>query len=234
MDKNINEIERLKNNINVVRQIRFSYESKVAQFGMSPDYFRVVMQEISTKKVQFISFVLEMPDSWAYDYNDEVRKLYTELKNKYKETAEFFGELHKMANDKLEEAKIKQFNIASTTTKSEVIENSLTEYGFFDLETVKILSKANQCILITKISISLPYAIAMFEHLGFIKYLSQQHFGSKTELNKEIAKWFSSDKDGRAVKGNINVLSNNSKEDRSRFTAHLHKEKVKKDYEDLI
>jgi len=58
-------------------------------------------------------------------------------------------------------------------------------------------------------------------------------FQIKNKLYKEVSKWFDSDKDGRNVKGNIYVLSKSSKEDKTRYTAFKHKEKVIKDYEQL-
>ena len=79
----------------------------------------------------------------------------------------------------------------------------------------------------------LPYCIAMFEFLGFITHLKNEYFNTKSILNKEISNWFNSDKDGRAVKGNISTLSEYSTEDRTKYTAHLHKEKVQNDYEKL-
>ena len=84
----------------------------------------------------------------------------------------------------------------------------------------------------TKIAESgLPYAIAMFDYLEFIPYLEKKHFDSKYKLNREVSKWFDSDKDGRAVKGNISSLLKNTTENKDRYTAYKHKENVIKDYE---
>lgn len=110
----------------------------------------------------------------------------------------------------------------------------LEEYGFFELEKVKILSNPSKDRLIELFSANgLPYCIAMFNFLGFLKYLEIEYFNTKDKLNKGLSLWFNSDKEGRAVKGNINTLSDYSRENKQKYTAHLHKETVQKDYEKL-
>ena len=99
---------------------------------------------------------------------------------------------------------------------------------------VKKLSEPNKQSLVELISTNgLPYSIAMFDFLGFLKHIESEHFKTKYKLNKEVTKWFNSDKDGRAVKGNISSLSDYSTENKSKYTAHTHKETVKKDYQKL-
>ncbi len=125
-------------------------------------------------------------------------------------------------------------NIEPTETKAQILTATLFEYDFFELQTVKELSKKSQETLIEMIAgKGLPYSIAMFEYLGFLKYLAIDHFQSKYELNKAISKWLNSDISGRSVKGNISVLFNGSKENRAKYTAHLHRETVKNDYQKL-
>lgn len=131
---NQNELQRLTDNLNVLRQIKFRYESKVFQYNMSAEYFAVLLQEISTKKVQFLSFYAEMPDSWVEPYNNEVQAKYAELKKAYKETAEYFSELHTMATDKMREAEILQ------PTKPTLNPNALTFTDYF----IKKPKKADQ------------------------------------------------------------------------------------------
>ncbi len=99
---------------------------------------------------------------------------------------------------------------------------------------VKSLSETNRDKLVELISSKdLPYGIAMFDFLGYLRHLETEHFESKYKLNKEVSKWFTSDKDGRAVKGNISTLSPKSKEDKKKYTAHTHKKTVQIDYEIL-
>ena len=117
-------------------------------------------------------------------------------------------------------------------TKADILKEQLSQYGFFELEKVKTLSEQSKVSIIEKIAESgLPYAIAMFDYLEFIPYLEKKHFDSKYKLNREVSKWFDSDKDGRAVKGNISSLLKNTTENKDRYTAYKHKENVIKDYE---
>lgn len=119
-------------------------------------------------------------------------------------------------------------------TKTDKLKVELSNYGFFELPKVKKLSEPNKQSLIELISTNgLPYSIAMFDFLGFLKHIETQHFETKDKRNKEVAKWFNSDKEGRSVKGNISSLSENSNEDKSKYTAHTHKETVITDYQKL-
>ena len=119
-------------------------------------------------------------------------------------------------------------------TKTDKLKAELGKYGFFELPKVKYLAESNKQSLVELISTNgLPYSIAMIDYLGFLKYIEIEHFKTKYRLNKEVAKWFNSDKEGRAVKGNISTLSDFSKEDKSKYTAHKHKETVKTDYQKL-
>lgn len=119
-------------------------------------------------------------------------------------------------------------------TKADLLNEYLREYSFFELEKVKVLSERSQNTLIEKISENgLPYAIAMFDYLDFLDHLKNKYFKTNTKLHKEISNWLHGDEEGRAVKGNINVLNEKSNENRARYTAHSHKENVKRDYESL-
>ena len=116
-------------------------------------------------------------------------------------------------------------------TKADNLKEELSKFGFFDLEKVKPLSQQGRDTIIEKITEKgLPFAIAMFDYLQFLKYLEKNHFREKYKLNKEVSKWFESDEEGRAVKGNISSLLTNTKENKNRYTAHTHKENVIKEY----
>ena len=71
----------------------------------------------------------------------------------------------------------------------------------------------------------------MVEYLGFIKHLKAEHFTTDYKLFKAVANWFEVDE--RAVKGNIYVLNEFSKENRTRYTADQQKQIVQKNYEVL-
>ncbi|WP_250255692.1 hypothetical protein [Chryseobacterium sp. Marseille-Q3244] len=119
-------------------------------------------------------------------------------------------------------------------TKAQILSESLYEYGFFELEKLKQLSEKNQKILIQLISENkLPYIVAMLDYLNYFSYLEKNHFTNKSKLYSEVAKWFNCAKDGRTIKGNVYSLLKNSTENKKRYTAFKHKEKVIKDYEEL-
>lgn len=117
-------------------------------------------------------------------------------------------------------------------TKTDKLKIELGKYGFFELSKVKQLSEPNKQRLTELISTNdLPYSIAMFDYLGFLKYLKAEHFTTDYKLFKAVANWFEVAE--RAVKGNIYVLNEVSKENRTRYTADQQKQTVQKNYEAL-
>ncbi len=125
-------------------------------------------------------------------------------------------------------------NIKKPISKTVNLKEHLANYEFFELPMIKELSVSGQIRLLELLSVNgMPYCIAMFEHINFIKHLSNKYFTAKHKMYKEMSIWFESDNNGRAVKGNINSLSPNSKESKTRYTAYLHKEQVKRDYQNL-
>jgi hypothetical protein len=124
--------------------------------------------------------------------------------------------------------------VKAQETKGDKLKAYLNQYGFFQLPKVSLLNDTNKERLINKITTNeLPYAVAMFDYLGFFEHLEEQHFTAKYRMYKEVSKWFNSDKEGRAIKANISTLLKRSREDKKRYTAHLHKETVRKDYQNL-
>jgi len=143
---------------------------------------------------------------------------------------------NKKQKEKGEKTKIswkpKSFTPQQTETKTDKLKIELGKYGFFELSKVKQLSETNKQRLAELISTNaLPYSIAMFEYLGFLKYLKAEHFTSDYKLFKAVANWFEVTE--RAVKGNIYVLNKFSKENRTRYTADQQKQTVQKNYEVL-
>lgn len=117
-------------------------------------------------------------------------------------------------------------------TKTNKLKVELGKYGFFELPMVKQLSEPSKQDLVELISTNdLPYIIAMVEYLGFLKHLKAEHFSTDNKLFKAVAKCLEGAE--RAVRGNIYVLSEISRENRTRYTAHQQKQKVQKDYEAL-
>lgn len=134
------------------------------------------------------------------------------------------------------ESQLRQYeNLTDTpATKAEKLGRNITPYGFLDLPKTKNRSDESKTKIIELIANnSLPYAVAMLDFLGFIKHLKTNYFEVEGKLFKEISKYLGSDLDGRRVKGNYYTLNDNYKEDKKRYTAYKHREKVVKDYETL-
>ena len=164
---------------------------------------------------------------YEFGYNSGLVYSVDELKSKHNQVFEQFS-----FNKNIEEQRSAKKEEFLTATES--LKDKFKHYGFFSLQMVEKLSAVDQEQIVNLISTnSLPYRIAMFDYLGFLDYLSREHFNTKNEMYLEIAKWFGSSKDGRVVKGNINVLNEKSSENRNRYTAHLQKKSVEKDYNEL-
>lgn len=118
-----------------------------------------------------------------------------------------------------------------TETKTDTFKAKLGEHGFFELPKVKILTGEKKQKLVELIGQSIPYAIAMLENLDFLEHLKREYFKTNEKLFKSLAEWFETTE--RTVKGNYNVLNEDSQEDRFRYTAHKHKESAVKEYEAL-
>ena len=116
--------------------------------------------------------------------------------------------------------------------KSAVLKSNLFDNDFFELKKIKSLSHDGQSKLIELIAYSeVPYKIAMFEFLGYFKFFEFEKSMTKTAMFKKIAAII--DCSEQTVKGNYYSLNESSEIDKSRYTAHLHKEKVKTDYNSL-
>lgn len=162
---------------------------------------------------------------------DELTKEFTNGELEYVELLKKWLELHKTYFREIS-GLINRDTPPVQATKSELLKKNLGEYGFFVLAKVKELPSPSQQNLLESIATSdLPYIIAMFDFLGFLKHLEDEHFKTKNELHKQVAKLIGST--DRAVKGNVNVLNEISQENRKKYTAHLHKETVKTDYQNL-
>lgn len=163
--------------------------------------------------------------------SNQITKDYSKGELKYIKALKKWLQLHKAYFKEITPL-LKALPPQQTETKSDKLKTELSKYGFFELSKVKQLSEPNKQSLIELISTNdLPYRIAMFDYLGFLKHLKTEHLGTDYKLFKEVAKWF--DVAERAVKGNIYVLNEVSKENTTRYTAHQQKQTVQKEYEKL-
>lgn len=130
-------------------------------------------------------------------------------------------------NQELKKEIKKQNNNESIKSKQEKILPKLNQYKFNELEKVKHLDINNLTLHI--FDKSLPYQIAYLYHLGFIDSVFENYCKTQVDMQKVLSKIL--DTDIRSIRGNINGLRNKNSNDRKRYTAHLHTDKVIKHYQ---
>jgi hypothetical protein len=165
----------------------------------------------------------ELKDGYLNNAEKSDKRYRTAIKNWLNDEQSFWKKMNPY---------LKALQVKNELTKEQKLSNKLKPIGFFELEKVKSLSAKGQISLVELIAEKqIPYAIAMLNYLGFIEHLTKNHYSSKVKLNKEVAKILVTA--DRNIKGNINVLSSASRENRTRYTAHEHQKQVQKDYEKL-
>ncbi len=148
---------------------------------------------------------------------------------------------HEIIRSLVQEREYREFQLRqyenlvnSPKTKAETLGRNITPYGFLALPKTKNLSETSKIKLIELIANNgVPYAIAMFDYLGFVKHLIANHLKTQSLACKEMSKWLGSDSTGRFVKGNLLTLNEVTKENKGRYTAYKHIESVAIDYEKL-
>lgn len=106
------------------------------------------------------------------------------------------------------------------------------QHGFFKLKKVQALSQNNQSNLIRKIQTAeKPYKIAIIHYLGWLDYFTDNRI-SKTNRAEFFADLLQINP--RDVKGYINALNNNSKEDQERYTTRLYVSDAELFYKSLL
>jgi hypothetical protein len=107
------------------------------------------------------------------------------------------------------------------------------QYKFSELPKYKALSTKNQMRLISQIlESSIPQAVAMLSFLEFPNHLKTMFSMNKEKQYHHIAKSLKASV--RSVKGNFLVLDPESNEDRFKYTANEHEEKVRDLYISLL
>ena len=113
--------------------------------------------------------------------------------------------------------------------KAQLLKSNLYENGFFEVTKVKSISHDGQSKLIDLLVLNgIPYKVALFDYIGFFKYLENEKSFTKVTIHKKISAIFDCTTD--TIKGNMLSLNEHSTIDKDRYTAHQHKEKVKRDY----
>ena len=123
-------------------------------------------------------------------------------------------------------------SMATRPTTLQILKEELQQKGFFHLKTIVVLADPAKEKLIWIINTNeLPYQIAMFDFLGFINHFVQEYGYTKTVTYSKIAEILSVT--SRSVRGNILVLQEFSKEDKTRYTSYKYKVQVQNDYHSL-
>lgn len=116
--------------------------------------------------------------------------------------------------------------------KQSKLKSKLEEFGFLSIDKIQTLEAGSIGKIYQLLSDNnLPYKIALIDYLGFFEYLYKQHCHTKDNAYLKLSEILN--EDYRSVKGNLLVLNSSSKENRTRYTAHNHKENVERDYQSL-
>lgn len=166
---------------------------------------------------------LSLKRGYFSDLSDQELEFNQALEKWFKDEKDFLNEITPLLQNATEQ---------TVKSKQDKLEAHIRAYGFFELPKIKLLSKEADLIELLKSKES-PYIIAFFDHVGFLDHLIKEHFSSNKKRNQQIAIWLGTDKDGRSVRANISTLNPKTKEDPKRYTAHLYKEEVRKDYQKL-
>ncbi len=112
------------------------------------------------------------------------------------------------------------------------LKSNLEEFGFLSIDKIQTLDASSVHKVYELLSENnLPYKIALLDYLGLINHLQKNYCNTKDKTYSKLSEILK--EDFRSVKGNILVLNSLSKENRTRYTAHNHKENVERDYQSL-
>lgn len=159
------------------------------------------------------------------------KKFTSNLADKFIESIELSKQI-KSLNDKPAKV-ISNSNFIDTTQKEnkfETLKSNLYNNGFLELSKVRSLSHDGQSKLFELLVLNeTPYNVAMFEFLGYFKYLNNELGLTNTKIHTKLSAFFNVDE--QTIKCNMLVLNEKSKlRENIRYTSHNHKEKVKTDY----
>ena len=185
-----------------------------------------IYQQYSVNRHALFSFLFKEIQKCCFNYKIPFYKLCLELDFQLG-TIEF----ETPVDDSLS-CSPKESEEQTNQSNSARIKKELLNFGFLKLTMTKDLSAIAVEKLIGFICQNqVPYQIAMFDHLGFIKHIEKEYGTSKKDLYNNLADILICTT--RSIKANINVLLPYSKENRKRYTAYLYKDIVRKDYQKI-
>lgn len=214
----------------VLESLQLEYEEAQIDFNVIY-YFKnhvcLTPNEVNVKLLEMDNFQFET-EILAYEYNKS--------RMHEKDLLEVFRLSDHMLNQikgSRKEIRLKDVDLVKELeTKTNKLKNNLKENGFYNLSSVKSLTKENTDKLIEMIATNnASYTMAMFDFLGYFKLLDDEYFISLEKRHKAIATWLNVGE--RTIKGYYYSLKEVTNENKNRYTAHEYKETVKKDYEKL-
>jgi hypothetical protein len=134
------------------------------------------------------------------------------------------------------ESQTKGLSEKKPANKSKVLKECLEGYNFFALPIFKNISiDGKEKIISLIVNNKLPYNITFFHQVGFFDNILKEYSNHvKNEAFEIVRKILTPNrKSVREIRGNYNSLNPGSNEDKKRYTAHRHIERVKKDIEGL-
>lgn len=186
------------------------------------DYFKkfVSEQKETILESTFISNEIDM-------YDIQINKAKQEFDgNKVK----YFEHCKVIASEYLKEFIAPEPIVKVETKESPIIDFSTsTINGLDEINFSNYLKEKKYCIIEVKKLInenknSLPFIIALLKKMGFITYLLDNQFKTKELLFNRLSKILSCNT--RRIKGNVNVLSANSNEDKVNYTSWQYIENI--------
>jgi len=120
----------------------------------------------------------------------------------------------------------KQQELASSShLGTDNLEKAFEEQGLWELPITQKMNHSARATLINNIRNSdLPLQIALLSAIGFTESKNHPKIRTNVGVYEMIARLLGTN--SRTIKGNINVLNSNSKEDKKRYTSHLHQQRA--------
>lgn len=121
--------------------------------------------------------------------------------------------------------------VEKMTNLAQIFVNTTKPYGFLELKSITDLPTGQIGPFITYMtSKDVPYVVAMLDFLGYPKHLRANFNMTKENIFKHL-KVALNGKSVRMIKGNLNILRPDSKEDASRYTSPQYINEVREDYD---
>lgn len=185
-------------------------------------------------RICVIYFVMEFQAQFA-DYIPEQKRLSIEkIFNEYLlmqvPQEQFIEEVRKIV---ITPEVTESIPVEKLPTNVQIFLEEVNKYAFTELSKLKVLTKRQVHILLTKmLGKQTPYIIAMLSFLEYDSYLKHRYKMTKENIYKHVSEALNNI-GVRQIKGNFLVLNEGSKENVERYTSYQYKDEVINDYESI-